>query len=79
MTAEEALLKILKIAKEHHWEKLDATEPRGKVWAFAHTATVTVPDAVTFYCRLDEMQCSEECHGNLEKKRKCQFCTVLST
>jgi hypothetical protein len=29
-----------------------------------------------FRCRLDEMQCSEECHGNIEKKEKCEFCTI---
>lgn len=77
MTAEEALSKILEIAREYHWEKLDATEARGKVWAFAQATTP--PDSVTFYCSLDEMQCSETCHGNLANKRKCSFCTVLST
>lgn len=29
-----------------------------------------------YSCWLDEMQCSETCHGNLENKENCHYCTV---
>lgn len=78
MTAEEALRSILRIAKEEGWEKYEAITPTGKVWALAHIALKGV-DTISFHCELDEMQCSEQCHGNLERKKQCSFCTVLST
>src|SRR6478609_8860283 len=31
-----------------------------------------------YSCRLDEMQCSEECHGNQKQKEKCSCCTITS-
>jgi len=32
-----------------------------------------------FQCRLDEQQCSEECHGSANLKRHCSCCTVTVT
>lgn len=32
----------------------------------------------TYSCRLDEMQCSEECHGSVNNKEKCSNCTVTN-
>lgn len=31
-----------------------------------------------YQCSLDEIQCSEECHGNPRLKEKCKFCKIIT-